>query len=184
MNTNKLLLIIAVTSVLLAIILIPMIIFKPWIPVDPLYVSGKVFYLRVTEPLVSDEIIFSGNSQSGELTTFRIKPENPNNKLAKVDVELTNHSNSTVKILIDSKSTELITNKQDFFKPLDSVEKSEAIDNYDSSDLIEFTPLWGSFDLFPNEKIKGSFAFEIPTNIVFVQFAWLASDSITIAYTE
>ena len=40
MNTNKLLLIIAVSSVLLAIILIPMIIFKPWIPVDPLYVSG------------------------------------------------------------------------------------------------------------------------------------------------
>ena len=130
MNTNKLLLIIAVSSVLLAIILIPMIIFKPWIPVDPLYVSGKVFYLRVTEPLVSDEIVFSGKSQSGELTTFRIKPGNPNNKLAKVDVELTNHSNSTVKILIDDKSTELITNKQEFFKPLDSVEESEAIDKY------------------------------------------------------
>ena len=55
MNTNKILFLTALGSILLAVIIIPMIIFKPWIPIDPLYVSGKIFYLRITEPLILEE---------------------------------------------------------------------------------------------------------------------------------
>ena len=59
MNTNKILFLTALGSILLAVIIIPMIIFKPWIPIDPLYVSGKIFYLRITEPLILDQIVFN-----------------------------------------------------------------------------------------------------------------------------
>ena len=74
MNTNKILFLTALGSILLAVIIIPMIIFKPWIPIDPLYVSGKIFYLRITEPLILDQIVFSQTTESGNVKTYSIKP--------------------------------------------------------------------------------------------------------------
>jgi len=184
MNTNKILFFIALGSVISALVIIPMIIFKPWITIDPLYVSGKVFYLRITEPLILDEIVFSQKKESGNINSYIIKPENPNYKLAKVDVELTNHSESIVKILIDEKAAELITKSQGRFLPINSVSSSEIINNENLNNVIEFSPLWGSVDLLSYEFIKGSLVFEVPPNINFSQFSWLASDSITIAYKE
>ena len=184
MNTNKILFLTALGSILLAVIIIPMIIFKPWIPIDPLYVSGKIFYLRITEPLILDQIVFSQTTESGNVKTYSIKPVNPNYKLAKIDVELTNHSESIVKTLIDEKAAELITTKQGRFEPINSVSTSELISNENSNNSIEFSPLWGSVDLLSNEIIKGSLVFEVPPNLDFSQFAWLASDSITISYKE
>ena len=170
---NKLLLIGAAASVILAVILIPMIIFKPWQSYDPLFVAGKMLYLRVSEPMIHDQITFSSNSQSGKLTTFRIKPKNPNNKLAMVNIELTNSSKSPVKILIDEKSTELISINQDVFSPLNSILDSKPIENNERIGVVQFTPLWGSFELFTREKVKGSMVFEVPKDIVFVQFSWI-----------
>ena len=143
MNTNKILFLTALGSILLAVIIIPMIIFKPWIPIDPLYVSGKIFYLRITEPLILDQIVFSQTTESGNVKTYSIKPVNPNYKLAKIDVELTNHSESIVKTLIDEKAAELITTKQGRFEPINSVSTSELISNENSNNSIEFSPLWG-----------------------------------------
>ena len=120
MNTNKILFLTALGSILLAVIIIPMIIFKPWIPIDPLYVSGKIFYLRITEPLILDQIVFSQTTESGNVKTYSIKPVNPNYKLAKIDVELTNHSESIVKTLIDEKAAEIITTKQGRFEPINT----------------------------------------------------------------
>ena len=99
-------------------------------------------------------------------------------------MELTNNSISPVKVLIGEKSTELLSMKQGVYSPLNSVLSSKPVDSNEEINVIRFIPLWGSFDLFSREMVKGSMVFEVPANSVFAQFSWLASDSITISYKK
>ncbi len=184
---NKPIVLVGVTvfSVILAVVLISlMTVFKSE-GGDPLYVAGRILWIRAEEPKQQPLITYTGADVNGTLHNWEMKPEDEaNNELVYVKVTLINQTSGTVNMVIDEDSVKLLDGNRKTFKPIDTianVKPSESESN-PKSNVPGFVPMWGSLKLNEGEQVAGMMVFELPSGSSFSELRWTATDSASIKY--
>ena len=170
-------------SVILAVVLIPIILFLDTSS-DPLYVGGRTLYFRSGIPEKHEIIYYQGYDNVGDFSDWTIQPKGVGTELVIIDITITNQTSGAVNISIDSEAAELTTNDKISVGPIDPVERSTARDLKVADGLLVegFVPIWGDIVLEEGMQIRGKMVFEVPAGSDLVQLRWKASDIATIRY--
>lgn len=170
----------AVAAVVAAPILIWLILTQESRGIDPLYVSGRILWMRVTEPRVVDVIHYTGSDTSGEIVSWAITPENEDTELAIITVTLINQQTSRAVVVIDEEAAHLVIAERQTVKPLNTVGRSKSIEAIDPSYLDpRFLPLWNTVSIGSGEQVAGQMVFEVPRGSKFKEFRWQATDNMS-----
>ncbi|MCZ6539558.1 MAG: DUF4352 domain-containing protein [Chloroflexi bacterium] len=170
-------------SVVLAMVLISlMTVFKSE-GGDPLYVAGRVLWIRAERPEAQPIILYTGASQSGNINTWEIKPENSDdNDVVYIKVRLINQQSESVSLVIDENAATLLDGNGVNYRPLNTITASTKAENDARYNVADFTPMWGSIELNKGEEVAGMLVFELPKGSSFAELRWNASDSARIRY--
>ena len=170
-------------SVVLAVVLISlMTVFKSE-GGDPLYVAGRVLWIRAERPEAQPKILYTGAATSGSINTWEMKPENiEENELVYIKVRLINQSSGTVSLVIDESAATLLDGDRASYKPLNTITASSKAENDAKYNVAGFVPMWGSIELNQGEEVAGMLVFELPKGSSFSELRWNASDSAIIRY--
>ena len=170
----------ALASVAAAAFFIPRILTQDSRGIDPLYVSGRILWMRVTEPRAVDAIQYTGADTSGEISNWAITPENEDTELVIITVTLINQQASQAVVVIDEEAAQLVTAERQTVKPIHTVERSKAIAEINPSYLDpRFLPLWNTVSIGSGEQIAGQMVFEVPKGSKFKEFRWQATDNMS-----
>lgn len=171
----------ATFSVMLAFVVVPLVWFYENTG-DPLYVSGRILYLRADKPKVQESINYTGPDVSGNVRNWAISPQGSNTELAFVKISLINATAGSVRIVVDTDAAELRTNNGTF-KPLDATARAQSTGSINPRmDVPGFIPVWGSLNLESNQVVEGYMVFEVPRDSTFSEFRWSATDSAVVRY--
>ncbi|MCH8230028.1 MAG: DUF4352 domain-containing protein [Chloroflexi bacterium] len=170
-------------SVVLAVVLISlMTVFKSE-GGDPLYVAGRVLWIRAERPEAQPKILYTGAATSGSINTWEMKPENiEENELVYIKVRLINQTSGTVSLVIDENAATLLDGNRASYKPLNTITASSKAENDAKYNVAGFIPMWGSIELSQGEEVAGMLVFELPKGSSFSELRWNASDSAIIRY--
>lgn len=150
---------------------------------DPLYVPGRILWMRVTEPAIVPEVHFQNLDITGNLSSFAISPSTTDARLAVVQVTLINQQSNEVVVVIDEKAASLLTEGGDTIRPIDSVLRSVPMESLDPRlTYTGFVPLWTTVNLRSGEQVTGMLVFEVPPGARFKEFRWDASDSMIVRF--
>ena len=171
-----------VLSVIAAAALIPLIIINP-VRGDPLYVPGRILYMRVTEPAVVPLLHFQNLDITGNLSSFAISPSSEDKRLAVVQVTLINQQSNEVVVVIDQNAASMLTEAGETVRPIDTVLSSQGVDRVDPRySYAGFVPLWTTVNLAGGQQVSGMLVFEVPPGARFKEFRWDATDSMIVRY--
>ena len=170
-------------SVVLAVVLISlMTVFKSE-GGDPLYVAGRVLWIRAERPEAQPKILYTGAATSGSINTWEMKPENiEENELVYIKVRLINQTSGTVSLVIDENAATLLDGDRASYQPLNTITASSKAENDAKYNVAGFVPMWGSIELNQGEEVAGMLVFELPKGSSFSELRWNASDSAIIRY--
>jgi hypothetical protein len=172
----------AALSAVAASVLIPLIIINP-VKGDPLYVPGRILWMRVSEPSLVPEVHFQNLDISGNLSSFAITPSNTNLRLAVIQVTLINQQSHEVLVVIDEKAASILDKEGDTHRPIDSVLRSVPVTAIDPRLTYSgFVPLWTTVNLAAGEQVTGMLVFEVPPGTSFKEFRWDATDSMIVRF--
>lgn len=131
-------------SVILAVVLIPIILFLDTSS-DPLYVAGRTLYFRSGIPEKHEIIYYQGYDSDGEFSDWTIQPKGVGTELVIIDITVTNQTSGAVSMSIDSEAAELKTKDNLAVGPINPVERSTARDIKVADRLLVegFIPIWG-----------------------------------------
>lgn len=171
-------------SLILAVVLISrMTIFAPESG-DPLYVAGRILWIRAEVPEAQQFILYKGEDTSGALHTWAMAPDDAeNNDLVFVEVTLINQTSGTVNLVIDETAADLLDGNRRTFKPINTLDRAySATDEFQQYNVPGFTPMWGTVKLNSEQQVNGMLVFELPKGSKFSELRWRASDSAVIRY--
>lgn len=169
-------------SAIAAAALIPLIIINP-VRGDPLYVPGRILWMRVSEPAVVPEVHFQNLDISGNLSSFAISPSTRESSLAVIQVTLINQQSNEVVVVIDDKAASMLSTAGDTYRPIDTVLRSLPVKSIDPRfTYTGFVPLWTTVNLKSGEQVTGMLVFEVPPGARFKEFRWDASDSMIVRF--
>lgn len=172
----------AAVSALAAAVLIPLIIINP-VQGDPLYVPGRILWMRVSAPSVVSAVHFQNPDINGNLTNFAISPAGPDARLAVLQVTLINQQSHDVVVVIDEQAASALTELNETVKPIDTVVRSIAVAAVDPRFVYAgFVPLWDTINLKSGEQVTGMMVFEVPPGTRFKEFRWDATDSMIVRF--
>jgi hypothetical protein len=172
----------AALSALAAAAMIPLIIINP-VRGDPLYVPGRILYMRVTEPAVVPVLHFQNLDINGNLSSFAISPSTEDRRLAVVQVTLINQQSNDVVVVVDQNSASMLTEAGDTVRPIDTVLGSQAVERIDPRYAYAgFVPLWTTVSLGGGQQVTGMLVFEVAPGSRFKEFRWEATDSMIVRY--
>jgi hypothetical protein len=152
--------------------------------IDPLYVSGRILWIRLeNEPTLVPAIHYQNPATDGRLINWSVTPEDSSNVLAMVKVTLTNQLTSQARVLIDEESAKLLSTAGVLYSPTNIVTASKQIGSLDSA-LIQrgFVGLWRTVTINAGESLIGWMVFEVPPGTDFREFRWEASDTVNIRF--
>ncbi|MBI4219079.1 MAG: hypothetical protein HY682_02970 [Chloroflexi bacterium] len=173
----------AALSVIAAAVLIPLIIFEPLQRGDPLYVPGRILWMRVTEPNIVPEVQFQNLDINGNLSNFRITPSAPGMRLAIMTITLINKQSHDVVVVIDADAAEALAEDGKTLKPINTVERSGPIEGVDGRYVYAgFVPLWDTVTLGSDQQVQGMMVFEVDPRTEFKEFRWNATDSMIVRF--
>lgn len=170
-------------SVVLAVVLISlMTVFKPESG-DPLYVAGRILWIRAEVPKSQQYILYTGADTTGTLSTWAMKPDDLEaNDLVYVKVTLINQSSGAVSLVIDEKAAVLLDGNRTRYTPKNTITGAFLAEENAQFDVAGFIPMWGSLELKKGEEVAGMMVFELPKGSSFTEFRWNATDSAVIRY--
>ena len=172
----------AALSAIAAAALIPIIIINP-VQGDPLYVPGRILYMRVTEPAVVPVLHFQNLDITGNLSSFAISPSTDDRRLAVVQVTLINQQSNDVVVVIDQNAASMLTEAGETVRPIDTVLRSQGVDRIDPRySYAGFVPLWTTVSLGAGQQVSGMLVFEVAPGSRFKEFRWDATDSMIVRY--
>ena len=173
----------AVAVLLAAPILIWLVLTQDDRNVDPLYVAGRILYMRLVEPELVPAIHYQNPDTAGNLTNWEILPQNPDNVLAIVKTTLINDKTAHAVVVIDENAAILMTDDGRSFRPINILTESKPITTIDNSLLQStFVGLWNTVSIRKKENVIGWMVFEVPRGSEFREFRWTASDTITVRF--
>jgi hypothetical protein len=173
---------IAALSVIVAAVLVPLIIFNP-VQGDPLYVPGRILWMRVTEPALVTAVHFQNLDINGNQTSFAISPASQAARLAVIQVTLINQQSHDVVVVVDEKAASMLTGADQTVRPIDTVKASVAVEKLDTRLVYTgFVPLWTTVNLAAGEQVSGMLVFEVPPGTTFKEFRWDATDSMIVRF--
>jgi hypothetical protein len=173
---------IAALSVIAAAAIVPLIIFNP-VKGDPLYVPGRILWMRVTEPAVVPAVHFQNLDISGNQTSFAISPSATGARLAVIQVTLINQQSHEVVVVVDEKAASMLTSADENLRPIDTVKRSIAVESLDPRLVYTgFVPLWTTVNISAGEQVTGMLVFEVPPGTKFKEFRWDATDSMIVRF--
>ncbi|MBI4304940.1 MAG: hypothetical protein HY678_01345 [Chloroflexi bacterium] len=175
----------AALSVIAAAVLIPLIVFEPLQTGDPLYVPGRILWMRVTEPNIVPEVQFQNLDINGNLSNFRIAPSAPGLRLAVMTVTLINKQSHDVVVVVDADAAEALTRDGKTLDPINTVERSGGIERVDGRYVYAgFVPLWDTVSLGSDQQVQGMLVFEVAPGTNFKEFRWNATDSMIVRFPD
>ncbi|MBM3959574.1 MAG: hypothetical protein FJ314_07370 [SAR202 cluster bacterium] len=176
--------VLAAVSAIAAIVLIPLIIIDPR-PGDPLYVSGRFLWMRVSNPLIAPAVHFQNQDISGSLSNFAISQPDASTQLAVIQVTLINQQSAEVVVVVDGKAAEVTTVNGLTVFPINTVERSANVQSLDARFVYQgFIPLWDTVTLPSGQQVTGMMVFELPTGDRVKEFRWVATDSMIVRYPK
>ena len=169
-------------SAVAAAVLIPLIIINPE-KGDPLYVPGRILWMRVSEPAVVREVHFQNLDLAGNTSNFAITPSTPDSSLAVIQVTLINQQSHDVVVVVDEKAASILSEAGNTYRPIDTVVRSESVAAIDNKyTYAGFVPLWTTVNLASGEQVSGMLVFEVPPGTRFKEFRWDATDSMLVRF--
>lgn len=170
-------------SVVLAVVLISLMTVFKSDGGDPLYVAGRVLWIRAEVPEAQKYILYQGADTKGNINTWAMKPDNlEDNELVFIKVRLINQTSGTVSMVIDEAAATLLDGDRVNYKPLNTIEAAYLAENNPQYNVAGFIPMWGSIELNQGEEVAGMLVFELPEGSSFSELRWNASDSAIIRY--
>ena len=150
---------------------------------DPLYVAGRVLWIRSERPVAEQNIVYTGASTSGKTHIWEMNPvDAENNVLVYVKVRLINQGSGTVSLVIDEEAAVLLDGNRASYDPINAITMSHTAETGTEVNSADFIPMWGSIELNIGEEVSGMLIFELPRGSSFSELRWNASDSATIRY--
>jgi hypothetical protein len=150
---------------------------------DPFYKAGRYLYVRVSEPKSADVISYAGSDTSGKFKTFQITRENPDTKLAMINVSLHNPASGQLILLIDEAAAVLLTEDGRSYAPINIIERSLEVTGLPDNQLEKgFVGIWKTRTINAGETLQGWMVFEIPKDAGYREFRWLAADRLDFKY--
>lgn len=175
---------ISLASVVAAAVLVPLILTEEQRSIDPLYVAGRILWMRISEPNTVAAVQYTNVSTSGDVLSWEIAPEKPNTELAVVKVTLFNQQTNQAVVVIDEEAARLVTEGGRSVKPLNSVQRSHVVSEIDPAiQRPGFAPLWETKTIRSGERLTGMLVFEVPRGAKFKEFRWRASDSMVVRFS-
>lgn len=172
----------AVVSAIAAIVLIPLIIIDPR-PGDPLYVSGRTLWMRVSNPLITPAVHFQNQDVTGGVSNFAISQPDSGTQFVVIQVTLINQQSAEVLVVVDRNAAEITTADGLTVFPINSVERSVNVEALDARFVYPgFVPLWDTVNLPSGQQVTGMLVFEIPTGQKVKELRWQATDSMIVRY--
>ena len=153
---NNLLLLTSIAFVFASLLISISIIFQPFNSSSDLYVSGRTLFIKLDQPEQLQE--YSNNS----------------NKIISISTEVINAASGEILLLINDQSVDLLSKDGYTYKPLNPSEIDFNIQK----------PLWGSFNLSRNQKIKGNLFFKVNKTFEPQTFEWKESDRVIINFSQ
>jgi hypothetical protein len=170
-------------SVILAAVLISLMTVFKSDEGDPLYVAGRTLWIRSERPTAQPVIHYEGASSTGEIATWEIHPENPeDNELVYIKVTLINESSGRVALVIDKEAATLLDVDREKYRPLNAISSASPAAADPKYTVEGFIPMWGSLELKKGEQVAGMLVFELPKGSTITELRWDASDSAIIRY--
>jgi len=129
-------------SVVLAVVLISlMTVFKSE-GGDPLYVAGRVLWIRAERPVAQQFILYAGADTSGNINTWAMSPELiGKNELVYIKVRLINQTSGTVSLVIDENAAILLDGNRVSYKPLNTITAAYLAENNPDYNVADFIPM-------------------------------------------
>ncbi|MBA32002.1 MAG: hypothetical protein CL748_05810 [Chloroflexi bacterium] len=149
---------------------------------DNLYLAGRSLWIRSEEPVTQKYITYIGNDLNGNEQYWAVSPQQRENNLIFVKLQLINYGAGTVKIVVDEKASTLYDDKSVQYNPLNPIENVYTSEKNDEYMVKDFIPLWGPVQLDPQEQITGMMIFEVPASAKPEQLKWDAGDLIMFTY--
>jgi hypothetical protein len=174
---------IAAFSVVLAVVVISlMTVFKPE-GGDPLYVAGRILWIRSEIPVSQKVISYVGNDVDGTAYNWEIRPEDEvNNELVFIKITLINQTSGSVNMVLDEDAAILIDGDRKSYNPINTIERAKTANAASEFNVPGFVPLWGTLVLNTGQQVAGMLVYELPSNSTFDELRWNASDSAIIRY--
>ena len=170
-------------SVILAVVLISLMTVFDNDEGDPLYVAGRILWIRAETAVTQPGILYTAAGTSGAIHTWGMRPtDEANNELAYIKVTLINQTSGTVALVIDEDAATLVDGNKVDHKPLNSIGAAFQAEDNPSLHVQDFIPMWGSIELNQGEQVSGMLVFEVAKGSSFSELRWHASDSAIIRY--
>ena len=160
----------------------------PWILLhedegNPFHRAGRILEVIAPTPQLYDAVIFEQKSGDGKVTAWRIEPLGVDTQLAVIDVTIINRVSGTIRLIVDEMAAELRTLDSVIHKPIDTINRSEAVEIPEGVSVIpDFVPLWTTVNLESKQQISGKMVFEVQRGSKFRDFRWLGTDTVFVRY--
>lgn len=173
----------ALASVIAAAVMVPLILTQQSRSVNPLYVSGRILWMRVTKPTVVDKIQYRNQDVQGQIRDWEISPSKPNDALALVEVTLINQQSRNVVVVVDENAATLTAKDGTAYTPINTVQSSHVVSTLNEKyNQPGFVPLWQTKSIAAGEQLTGMLVFEVPKGSTFQEFDWNATDNMIVRY--
>jgi len=170
-------------SVVLAVVLISLMTVFKSDGSDPLYVAGRILWIRAERPVAQQFILYNAADAAGGTNIWAMKPDNDvDNELVYVKVTLINQTSGTVSLVIDEEAATLLDGDRVDYKPVNAIAAAFLAEDNPDFNVAGFIPMWGSLKLNQGEQVAGMLVFELPKGSSFAELRWRASDSAIIRY--
>ena len=183
LNRPRLLISITIISVLFAAISIPWILFNSE-DLDPLYKSGKVLWIKSSEPQYNQKINYDGpDAFTGELTNWEIDSTDQGRYLGLLKLQIINETANTITLNINDNAAEILASDGKTYFPSNSIDRAYEIPKLDNKYKVnDFIPLWGDITLVEGTQVIGYLVVDLPKDVTISRLRWIASDTVTINY--
>ena len=183
LNRPRLLIAITIISVLFATISIPWILFNSE-DLDPLYKSGKVLWIKSSEPHYNEKINYDGpDAFTGELTNWEIDSTDQGRYVGLLKLQIINETANTITLNINESAAEILASDGKTYFPTNSIDRAYEISKLDNKYKVnDFIPLWGDITLVEGTQVLGYLVVDLPKDVTISRLRWIASDTVTINY--
>ena len=170
-------------SVVLAVVVISLMTVFKSDDGDPLYVAGRILWIRSEIPVSQKVISYVGNDVDGTAYNWQIRPEDEvNNELVFVKITLINQTSGSVNMVLDEDAATLLDDERNSYNPINTIERAATVSATSEFNVPGFVPLWGTLVLNTGQQVAGMLVYEMPRNSNFDELRWNASDSAIIRY--
>jgi len=143
---------------------------------------GNNMSLTVYEVTLKDAVYY-GETKDGVATYYKVRPSDPEKKLAVASITLRNDKSTRLVMNVDDKSYRLLDKAGAEYLSVDPFKNSELSPSVPNNEGL-YTWVWGQFDIQKEFGVTGWALFEVPKDLKPTQLRWDTVETIFVRFEE